>query len=260
MFINRAVTITSLAGGALATLLAFLYGNGLLGLIAAALFLLSIVFWRYGYILFPFFTKGARIIEIRGTYEIPPTRDYIIKKGQNGYYASKFMEIRYYESSLDKGDSEKRYMFESFEKAISSLKYVVKISLLVSAVDISAHIEELKTRRGAAEAKQGRSSKKDVDENARLDREIAMYTRQLERITSGERPVEIIAFASTTSFGLTKEEAAAKVRRQAKEVRTILSSSLSTDVIDLADNEMLRCFEWDKFFPTTAEEIKDEVF
>ena len=94
----------------------------------------------------------------------------------------------------------------------------------------------------------------------RLDREIAMWNRLLERITHGERPVEVIAFASTTSFGLTKEEAIARIRRQAKEVSTILSSSMGTDVTELSDTEMLKCFEWDRFFPTTQEELRDETF
>jgi len=260
MFMNRAVTIASLAGGIIATLLAFAFANALFAIAAAAFFFLSLALWKYGYIIIPIITKATNIVEIRDGYEVPPTRDYIIKKGQNGYYAAKFMEIRYYESSVDKNDGEKHFMFESFERAISSLKHIVKISLLVSAIDLSAHIEELKTKRGSAEARKARLGKGNADEATRLDREIARCSRELDRITSGEKPVEIIAYASTTSFGITKEEAVGRVRRQAKEVRTILSSSLSTDVTELSDLEMLKCFEWDKFFPTTSEEMKDEIF
>lgn len=260
MFFNRAVVLVSLAGGAIALLLSFLYGNAFFGLIAAILFTCSISLWKYGYLIIPVITKATKIVEVRDGYEVPSARDCIVKKNPNGYYASKFMEIRYYESSLDKKDDEKKLMFEVFEKALSSLKYIVKISLLVSAVDISAHIDELKTRRGSAEAKRAKLGKSQENDGARLDREIAMYTRQLDRISSGERPIEVIAYCSTTAFGLTKEEALAKARRQAKEVSTILSGSLSADVAELSDLEMLKCFEWDRFFPTSAEELKDEVF
>jgi hypothetical protein len=260
MFFNRAIVITSLAGGAIALLLSFLYGNALIGLLSALLFMLSIALWKYGYLIIPVFTKAAKVVEVRDGYEVPSARDCIVKKNPNGYYASKFMEIKYYESSLDKRDEEKRLMFEVFEKALSSLKYIVKISLLVSAIDISSHVDELKTRRSTAEAKRAKLGRGQENDAARLDREIAMYSRQLDRITSGERPIEVIAYCSTTAFGLTKEEAVAKARRQAKEVSTILSGSLSADVTELSDLDMLKCFEWDRFFPTSAEELKDEVF
>ncbi len=260
MFFNRAIVITALAGGAIALLLAFLYGNAIIGLISAIFFTLSIALWKYGYLIIPAITKATKLVEVRDGYEVPSARDCIVKKNPNGYYASKFMEIKYYESSLDKRDDEKKLMFEVFEKALSSLKYIVKISLLVSAIDLTSHIDELKTRRGSAETKRAKLGKGQENDGARLDREIAMYTRQLDRITSGERPIEVIAYCSTTAFGLTKDEAISKARRQAKEVSTILSGSLSADVTELSDLEMLKCFEWDRFFPTSAEELKDEVF
>ncbi|MEK6979208.1 MAG: hypothetical protein AABW86_03215 [Candidatus Micrarchaeota archaeon] len=260
MLMNRGIVISSLVGGAIAVLISFIFGGAFFSVIAALLFFLSIVMWKYGYILFPMFSKATNLVEVRDGYEVPPTRDFIMKKAENGYYATKFLEIRFYESSLDKSKEEKHSMFESFEKAISSLKYVVKISLLVSAVDLGKHIDEIKTKRSSAEAKKSKLSGGKGDESVRLDREIAMWNRLLERITHGERPVEVIAFASTTSFGLTKEEAISRIRRQAKEVSTILSSSMGTDIAELSDTEMLKCFEWDRFFPTTQEELRDETF
>lgn len=257
---NRMIVGTALAGGILSILAAFSLGNATFTISAAALFLISIVVWKYGHILIPFLTKTANIIEIRDGYEVSPTRDYIIKKTESGYYASKFLEIRFYESTMDKKEEQKANMLESFERAISSLKYIVKISLLVSAVDLSKHIDDIKTKRSSAESKKAKLSRENSDEGIRIDREVAMWNRLLDRITHGERPIEVIAYASTTAFGLTKEEAVAKVRRQAKEVRTILSGALGSDIAEMVDLDMLRCFEWDKFFPATNEELKDELF
>ena len=42
--------------------------------------------------------------------------------------ASKFLEVRFYESAINKNTEEKKTMFESFERAVSSMKYIVKIS------------------------------------------------------------------------------------------------------------------------------------
>ncbi|MFH0738130.1 MAG: hypothetical protein V1827_05670 [Candidatus Micrarchaeota archaeon] len=261
MFMNRAITIICLLGGVISLILSLLYGNLILPVIAAVCFLLTLVLWKYGYLIVPFFTKATNIVEVRdGGYEVPPSRDYIIKKGEGGYYAAKFLEIRFYESSMDKNSEEKKTMFESFEKAISSLKYIVRISLMISTLDLSKHIEEIKTKRGAVEAKKAKEAKLAVDESMRMDRELAYWNRLLDRITQGERPVEIVAFATTTSFGLTRDEALSRVSRQAKELKTILSSSLGCDIRDLADLEMLKCFEWEYFFPTSQEDIKDALF
>ncbi len=259
MLVNRAITVTALAGGVLSLAASLVYGSGIFALVAALLFTASLALWKYGYILVPMLTRAANVIEVRAGYEVPPTRDYIVKKTASGYYATKFLEIRFYESSMDKGEADKATMFESFEKAIAALKYVVKISLLVSAVELTKELDDIKTKRSAAEARKAKGGASS-DEIVRLDREIAMWNRMLDRITRGERPVELIAFASTTSFGLTRDEASTRVARQAKELRTVLSSSLGCDITELSDLDMLRCFEWEQFFPTSQEDIKDEIF
>jgi hypothetical protein len=260
MIANRAVTTVCLVGGVLSIILSLLYGNPVFPLAAAVLFTFTLMLWKYGYLLIPFFTRAANIVEVHGNYEVPPTRDCIVRKMPEGYYASKFMEIRFYESSMDKDTEEKRLMFESFEKAVSSLKYVVKISLMISAIDLSNHIDEIKTKRSSVETKKSKSVRLAADESMRMDRELAYWNRLLERITQGERPVEILAFATTTAFGLTKDEALSRASRQAKELRTILSSSLGCDIRELNDLEMIKCFEWEQFTPTLQEEVRDEIF
>lgn len=260
MFINRAITIASLLGGFIAIVLSFIFGSPIFGVLAAILFTLSMLLWKYGYLIIPILTQATNVVEIRGNFEIPPSRDHIIKKRPEGYYATKFLEIRFYESSMDKSEEEKKLLFESFEKSVSSLKYVVKLSMLISAIDISKHIDEIKTKRSNVEAKRSSEEKLSQGELIRYDREIAMLNRLLDRFSRGERPVEVVSFASTTSFGLTRDEAVSRANRQAKELKTILSSSLGCDVNELKDLDMLKCFEWELFYPTTEDEIRDEVF
>lgn len=260
MFLNRAITIAALVGGFLCIIISLIYTNPIFPIIAGIFFFLTVLLWKYGYLFIPVITRATNIVEVRGTYEVPSTRDYILKRDPRGYYATKFLEVKFYESSIDKGQEEKKMMFESFEKAISALKYVVKISLLISTLDLSKHVDDIKTKRSSAETKKSKSGNLAADERIRTDREIAMWNRLLDRISQGEKPVELIAFASTTAFGLTKDEALSKVSRQSKELKTILSSSMGCDIRELSDIEMLKCFEWDYFFPTSHEEIKDAVF
>ncbi len=210
--------------------------------------------------LFSIASKSSNYSEKNGEYEISSSRDYIIKKTEKGYYASKFLEIRFYESSLDKGKDGTKIMFDSFEKAIISLRNVVKISLLISSIDLSKHIDDIKTLRSVAESKRSQISSSKSDESAKIDRKISMYNRDLDRLTKGERAVEVLAYATTTAFGITKEDAVTRVRRQSKEIHTILSSTLGCSIIELSDLDMIKCFEWEKFIPVSGEDLKDEVF
>jgi len=257
--INKVVVSVSLVGGLIALLLTFIYGGFYLSFLASILFFLSILIWKYGYIIIPYLTRFTNIIEIRDGYEIPSTRDVIIKKSSNGYYAGKFMEIRFYKSVSDKSESDQIAILRSFERAIASIKYIVKISLLVSGVDLSKYLDKIKEKRSVAEDKRSKIPPNSPD-TARLDREISMWNRLIKRVTGGDRPVELVAYVSTVSQAITKEDVLSRVNRQAKEVSTILSSSLGCDVVPVYDLDMIRLFEWEKFFPTTMEELKDELF
>lgn len=257
---NRNFTLASLAGGAVCIILSLLYSNSLSLIAASGFFALSIFLWKYGYLFIPLITSATRLIEIRDGYEVSSERDYIIKKTASGYLATKFLEIRFYESSSDKDKEQKLILFDSFEKTLSSLKYLVRISLMINAIDLSSHIDEIKTKRSALESKKSNKTRLSEDESLRLERELAYWNRLLERLSQGERPLELIAFASTTSSGLTKEEVISKVFNQAKELKTILSSSLGADIAELKDLDMLRCFEWEKFNPPDEKELKDQIF
>jgi len=257
---NRLITILSLLIAVVSAVYTIASGNVFAAMFAIFFAFLTLLIWKYGYLIMPYFFEKTKIVEIRYGYEIPPSRDYLIRKTPSGYLATKFLEIKLHESTLDKGEKERAALLASFERAISSLNNVVKISYLLAPLDITKHVEEIKTQRSMAEAKRAKLSAKEKEEAVILDRQIAMWNRLLERMSGGERPLEVVIFASTTASGATREEAVAKVKRQAKEITTILSSTLGADVVELSDKQMLKCFEWEFFAPPTPEALKDEVF
>jgi len=241
-------------------LLSIIYTSALFVVITSIFFLLTLLLWKYGHLIFSLVTNHANFSEKRGEYEVSPARDYILKKTEKGYYASKFLEIKFYESSLERGKEGTKIMFDAFEKAIISLRNVVKISLLISSIDLSKHIDDIKTLRSVAESKKSQVSSSKTNESAKIDRKISMYNKDLDRLSKGERAVEVVAYATTTAFGITKDDALTRVKRQSKEIVTILSSTLGCSVVELSDLDMLRCFEWDKFIPASGEDLKDEIF
>ena len=122
MFYNRIITIACLIGGLITLLLSMSFGSVIFSAFASICFLLALMFWKYGYVIFPMLSKATNIVEIRGSYEVPSSRDYIIKKNENGYYASKFLEIKFYESAIEKGGKSENIYARSFRACNKFLK------------------------------------------------------------------------------------------------------------------------------------------
>jgi len=231
-----------------------LYPNFVIAVAAIITFFIAAVVWRFGFLIKPIITRQANVMEGFGKYEIPPSQDLIIKKEGNRYYATTYMLVRFAHSSTDKTPEQVAAMRQSYERAISSLNYVCKLSSMVCPVDISPHIERIKERRSNAETRLSEVSSLPASANqgaemARLKREIESYSGQLERIQSGERPMRVINFVMTCASGSSKDEAMTRVKQQAAELKTVLASTLDTEILPLAGDELKRCFEWEFTLP-----------
>ncbi|MCX8174697.1 MAG: hypothetical protein N3E51_00625 [Candidatus Micrarchaeota archaeon] len=259
---NRLYTVLALAGGFFCLAAAVFFGSAPAAAAGALCFLLSLALWKYGYLLIPALTKRAGVVEAGRNFEIPPSQDLVVGRKNGAFLATAFLSARLYESASEKSERQQALMGGMFEKAISSAGFPFKLTAMVCPLDLSDELEEIRARRSLAESRRAKlsSSSKNNDEIARLDREIAMWGRQIERLTSGEKPLEVVFYLSTTAAGLTKEEAMSRARQQAKELSVIVGGALSCDVKQLAGEEMKKCFWWDFFGPTDREELADEMF
>lgn len=259
---NRTITTACLSGALLCLAATLALGNGAFAAIAAIFFFLTLLIWKYGYWIVPFFTRGLNIIEIRGGHEIPPSQDVVLKKTKSGYIATMFLGISVNESSGGKSEQQKAIMMDLFERALSSLRCVTKICMMVDNIDLSDYIDQLKERRGLSETRlsqlQGRHGK--AAEVARLEREIAYYSRQIEKLGTGERPMQVVAYAMTSADGLTREEALSRVRAQSGQVIAVLSNALGASVFPLSGDGMRRCFDWEFSIPTSPASLSDQLF
>lgn len=257
---NKSVTLAALAGGALCILAAWQLSAPLLTLAAALLFSVSLLIWKWGYWLGPIIASSTRTALSGGGYELTPGQDVMIHKTPAGYRAAVFMSIALRDSAAHKSESQKTALIEHFERAVSSLRHPVKLSVLVCGLDIGDHIQKLQERRSLAEHKRAQLRARQSDEAARLERDIESYTQQLRRLSGGERPMQVLAYAATTAQGLTREEVLSRVRAQAQESAAVLASALACEVRPLAGEEMLQAFEWEKFHPSSRSEVENALF
>ena len=91
------------------------------------------------------------------------------------------------------------------------------------------------------------------------ERELQMWDARLNDIIRGVRPMGVVAYAMVTAAGISKDSAIAKAKARANEVKTLISNSLNVDTEILKADEMLRCFEWQRFLPTTIQELEEQV-
>ncbi len=256
----------SLAVGILGILSVLIIGGPfvLIGALLAGLgCALGILFWKYGYILMPLITQRTKIVMMSDLgYEIPPSQDVIVKSSGGLFYASAFLGLKIFESATEKSAEENVVYSQFFERAISNIKYVTKIAYMLFVEDVGEKRKTIETKRAEAQLRLARERDKpdpDVLKMDRYEREVAVWDAQLTRLIKGVKPMGIIAYAQTTAVGVSKEAAIAAVKAQATELRTVLANALNVEVVHLTGDEMLKCFEWEKFFPTTPQELEESV-
>lgn len=264
---NKIYTYASIAVGFFGALFALIGGGGPLSLLGALIaFLgsvLGVLFWKYGYIMVPLVTERTKIVMMSDTgYEVPPSQDVIVKNADGIYYASCFMGLKIFESATEKSTDENMAYNQFFERAISNIKYVTKIAYLLYVEDVGEKRKLIETKRAEAQLRLARERDKgqpDVLKIDKYEREAAVWDSQLTKLIKGVKPMGVIAFAQTTAVGMSKDAAVAGARAQASELKTVLANALNVEVVVLSGDEMLKCFEWDKFFPMSPQELEESV-
>ncbi|MFH1221946.1 MAG: hypothetical protein V1492_02575 [Candidatus Micrarchaeota archaeon] len=242
----------------------FLYQNFLLAIVAIISFVIAAVIWRFGYLIKPMLTKHMHMLEGFGKYEVPSEQDAIVKKEGNRYIATAYMLISFTQSATERTPDQIALMRQSYERALSSLNYVCKISNLVCPINLTPYVEKIKEKRSNAESRLSELSALPTTSNqgsemARLKREVESYEGQLERVQSGERPMKVVNYAMTSASSTSKDEAIAKVRHQVAELKSVIASTMDTEVTLLFGDDMKRCFEWDMMIPE-KEDVEDFLY
>ncbi len=257
---NKTVTLASLSGGALCLLASWQFASPPLAAIAAFFFSLTLVLWRWGYWLGPLLSRATQTSLAGPVFELPSSQDVLVAKTSQGYAATVYLSVQLRHSATFQPPERQAHLMETFERAVSSLRYVVRLSVMVATLDVSDYVQKLEERRSLAEHKKSQLHRRQSDEASRLSREIDSHSAQLAALSGGQHPMQVLAFASTTASGLTREEAIARARAQGAESAAVLSNALNCQVQPLSGEELLRAFAWERQPPATKAELEDETF
>ncbi len=225
--------------------------------------LASLLIYKYGYFIIPVITKFSNIVLMTDSgYEVPPSQDVIIKKVGTEYYATKFLGVRIYESAAEKSLEENVVYSNYFERAISSVKFVTKFCMMVYVKDMGDYRMKIETKKAEAQLKLSREREKpepDILKLDRYEREVAMWTSEIEKLARGYKPMATVAYVMTTAVGISKESAKASVSSQANELKATISNALNCEVEELTGDEMLRCIEWEYMLPSNSQTLKEQI-
>ena len=237
---------------------------GFIGLVISGICsIISIAFLKYGYLLMPVITQRTNIVQITsGGFEVLPSQEAIVRNVNSVYYATMFLGVKIYESVTDKTLEENIMFMEYFERAISSVKYVMKVAMMVYVKDLTEFRKKIETKRAEAQLRLARERDKAEPDPLRIDRyekEISMWDGQLGKISKGVKPMSVVSYVMTTTTGVSKEAAVAKAKAQANEIASTLSNALNVEISILTGEEMLRCFDWEYMIPAVPEELDESM-
>lgn len=256
---SKNIVLASFLAGIICIFISYQFQNPYLLAFASLCFLLSILLFRFGYFIVPFISTSSNISLKDGDYSLTPSQEILIKKTKNGYYATTYLGIELKESTSYKSNENKTALMEMFERAISSLNYVVKLSVLLANVDLSEYLDRLEQKRSLLEHRKSQTNSKRSDAK-QLERDIRSLTHQIELLKTGQKPMKVIAYASTTAFSPSKEQAIQKIKTRTKEIRAVLSNALFSNVEPLHGHHLITCFSWERQNPQSLKEIEDELF
>jgi hypothetical protein len=232
-------------------------------IICILLMLFDAVIYQLGFIILPLVTRVLKVREIRaGGFEVPPSQDVILKDVGGVYYAAEFLYARLYESAVAGVQEEQSSYIDMWERAVASINFPFKFCVLSYLDDMMKFREDVETNRAAAQLRLGREREKPRPDALTIDkweREVSRQNELLSRLSSGEKPLGTLMYIMTIALGVSPEAATAAVKGQANELKATFSNALNIEVLNIAGEDMKKCFDWEVAFPPTLKDLKASI-
>lgn len=211
---------------------------GVLGLAVALLSLLTILLilmLNYvDYMIFPAITGmlKMKIVPAKGYY-IPKSSNAVVKSVNGLYYATGYLtaNIYNYVFAAERVDEEEEQKLGSapdkWERIVMNAGFPFRFNVISMPKDIQHYRDELEGARGtleyrlSKEQEGGQPSQLVIDD---LTRKISVIDARIDRIASGERPVDATMYIESTAVGVSEKEAMDALSNQLAHMQTLFSS------------------------------------
>ena len=219
----------------------------------------------FDYLALPFFTNIFGIVEIPAEgYEITKKQDAVIKYVNGIYYTIGYIGASIYEYVLRREEPEEnlegRFIqgLELWERAIASIKFPIKFSIISFQRDLVEARRELEEQRDYWEyrlSKEMQATMPNAMEIDNIQRKIRVLDVKLNRMSAGEKPLGVLMYASVYACGLSKEAALKNLEVAIKEATITLGNALDLKVSRLYGRDLKNAFLFEYVTPPSEKEL-----
>ncbi len=265
-------TLTYIAASSIVALLvgfgAGLYGPAAIFMVILSILAILLVFIiNYAdFLLFPLFTHLLRIKIIpTKDYYIPPTNDCVIKYVNGLYYAVGYLTANIYnyvfniekvEEGMEEALAEAP---NTWERIVQNIKFPFKYHFITYAEDIQKYRDELEAKRGMLEfqlSKEMESQNPSQLTIEDLQRRINIIQARIDRLSSGERPINAIMYIETEAVGVSEKDARDQLTSQLDHLTTLFGG-FDVSITRIVGRELYLLFKYGYFLPdiTTLNQV-----
>ncbi|MEM3753613.1 MAG: hypothetical protein QXM58_02155 [Candidatus Micrarchaeaceae archaeon] len=263
------VSITSLIA-LLAILMVSAYGPFKVAVaILAVIAILAILIINYAdFLVFPLLT-----IALNAT--IVPAKDYTINKHQNSiikfsngiYYAIGYLSANLYSYAFTEEKAAEEAVEEAalassagkWERIVMNVDFPFKFNAIVAAQEIQAYRDELEGKRSflefqlSKEMSSGNPSQLAIDD---YQRRINILQARIERLSSGERPVNSVMYIETVAAGVSEKAAVDALNTQLDHLQTVFNA-LDLSITRVVGRELYMLFKFNYALPIFTSALTD---
>ncbi|MEM3781467.1 MAG: hypothetical protein QXT43_00690 [Candidatus Micrarchaeaceae archaeon] len=209
------------------------YGQAAI-LIVALSILAILLFFIINYadfLLFPLFTILFNIKQVPAKdYYIPKANNAIIKYVNGIYYATGYLTANIYNyvfSVEQVQEGEDALLAEgpsNWERIVQNIGFPFKYNIVHYSEDLQKFRDELEAKRGSLEFQLSREMSATNPSQLtieNLQRRINILQARIDRLSSGERPINALMYIESTAVGVSEKEALDALSAQLEHLKTV---------------------------------------
>jgi len=232
--------------------------------VLAIIAILTLLLINYAdFIIFPLITTilKMRIIPAKNYY-IPKEQNCVIKNANGVYYATGYLTANLYNYVFTSEESEENETLlidapTRWERAMMSIKFPFRYNLIVAAQDVQNYREELEGKLSLLNFKLSREmsssnpSQMTIDD---LQRQIRIVQARIDRLSSGEKPIQSLMYIESTAVGVSEKAAMDALSNQLRQIQTVMSG-FDLSITRITGRELYYLFKFNYFIPISMKDL-----
>ncbi|MCL5419805.1 MAG: hypothetical protein M1354_02905 [Candidatus Marsarchaeota archaeon] len=204
-----------------------------IAVLAAIAILVNIMINYVDFIVFPFVTRLLGISFVVGNrYTIPKTQDSVIKYVNGIYYATGYLTGNLYNyvfSSQQEQDDRTAFAgaMDKWERIVMNVDFPFKFNVIAMSENVQKYREELDGQRGYIEfqiSREMNSTNPNQMSIGELERRLGIIQAKMDRVATGERPMNVMMYIESTAVGVSEKEASDRLANQLSQLQTVFNA------------------------------------